>query len=101
MALNLQHQTPDEFAARFWQLVERLQQRAKTDDPLARAELGRLVWRVWSWIQAGDLTSNQVRLAFNAHFGRNLNATQWNNYVTTRLVPMKDRHLASLAEADL
>jgi hypothetical protein len=56
---------------------------------------------VWRWIQDGDLTSDQVRLSFNAHFGRSLTVAQWNSYVTSRLIPMKDRYLAALAEADL
>lgn len=60
-----------------------------------------MVWWIWTRIQAGDLTSDQVRLSFNAAFGRNLNTTQWNNLVTTRFAPMKDRYLALLAEAAL
>ncbi len=60
-----------------------------------------MIWWIWTRIQAGDLTSDQVRLSFNAAFGRNLNTTQWNSLVTTRFVPMKDRYLALLAEAAL
>jgi hypothetical protein len=75
--------------------------RAKEGNLDAAARRDFLVWRLWRWIQDGELTSNEVRLSFNAHFGRSLNTTQWNNLVTTRLVPMKDRHLAALAEADL
>jgi len=75
--------------------------RAKEGDSLAAAGRDRLVWRIWRWIQDGELTSDQVRLSFNAHFGRSLTTPQWNSLVNTRLVPMKDRHLASLAETDL
>ena len=92
MALNLQHQTASEFAARFW-------------TALAKAYYGGdkfryhfLVWWIWARIQAGDLTSDQVRLSYNSFFGKSLNTTQWNNLVTTRFVPIKDRYLAFIAE---
>ena len=95
MALNLRHQTAAEFAARFWQKVRTAYQAGN------KLEYHRLVWWVWQRIQDGDLTSDQVRISFNAAYGRSLNAAQWNNLVTNRLVPMKDRYLALLAEADL
>lgn len=95
MALNLQHQTAAEFAARFWRKV---QQAYQAGDKLT---YHRLIWWVWTKIQAGDLTSDQVRLSFNNAFGRSLNTTQWNNLVTTRFIPMKDRYLALLAEGEL
>jgi len=95
MALNLQHQTPAEFAARFWRKVQAAYQ---AGDKLT---YHRLIWWVWSRVQAGDLTNDQVRQSFNAAFGRSLNITQWNNLVTTRFVPIKDRYLALIAEADL
>ncbi len=101
MALTLKHQTQAEFAARFWVRVTEAQTLAKAGSKGAAALRDFLVWRVWSWIQTGDLTSDQVRLSFNAHFGRSLTAGQWNTLVTTRLIPMKDRHLAALAETDL
>ena len=95
MALNLQHQTPAEFAARFWRKVQAAYQ---AGDKLT---YHRLIWWVWSRVQAGDLTNDQVRQSFNAAFGRSLNITQWNDLVTTRFVPIKDRYLALIAEADL
>ena len=95
MALTLKHQTAGQFAARFW---SRVQAAHRSGDKLA---YHRLVWWVWTRIQAGDLTSNDVRLSYNAAYGKSLNSTQWNNLVTTRLVPIKDRYLALLAEADL
>jgi hypothetical protein len=95
MALQLRHQTKAEFAARFW---KRLQDAYRSGDQLT---YHRLVWWVWTRIQAGDLTSNEVRLSFNAAYGRNLNNTQWTALVTTRFVPIKDRYLALLAEGDL
>ena len=52
-------------------------------------------------IQKGNLTSTQVRDSYNAAFGKSLNTTQWNTLVSTRLVPMKDRYLAMLAEVEL
>ena len=94
MALTLNHQTAAEFAARFW---ARVQQAYQNDKP----EFERLVWWIWARVQAGDLTNEQVRLSFNAAFGRSLNVSQWNSFVTNRLVPIKDRYLARLAEAEL
>jgi hypothetical protein len=95
MALTLKHQTAAEFAARFW---NRLRVAFASGDKLI---YHRLIWWVWARIQAGDLTSDQVRLSFNAAYGRSLNTTQWNSLVTTRFIPIKDRYLALLAEGDL
>lgn len=95
MALNLSHQTAAQFAARFWERLRSAYQRGD------KAEYHRLIWWVWNRIQIGDLTSDQVRVSFNNAYGRSLNTAQWNNLVTTRFVPIKDRYLAWLAEADL
>ena len=95
MALNLNHQTAGQFAARFWR---RVQSAYQSNDKLT---YHRLIYWVWTRIQAGDLTSNQVRLSYNAEFNKSLNSTQWNSLVTTRFVPMKDRYLALLAEGEL
>ena len=95
MALNLRHQTAGQFAARFW---GRLQDAYQRGDKLT---YHRMVWWLWARIQAGDLTSDQVRLSFNAAFNRTLTTPQWNSLVTTRLVPIKDRYLALLAEGVL
>lgn len=95
MALNLQHQTPAEFAARFW---TRLRNAYRSGDQLT---YHRMVWWVWSKVQSGDLTNDAVRLSFNAAYGRSLTLPQWNSFVTSRLVPIKDRYLALLAEGDL
>ena len=100
MALPLNHQTAAQFAARFWTRLAEVHARAKEGNVRSAAIRDRLVWRIWRWIQDGDLTNDQVRLSFNAHFGRSLNLAQWNSYVNSRLIPMKDRHLASLAEGD-
>ncbi len=101
MALPLQHQTAAQFAARFWVRVTMAEGAARAGYLEAAARRDYLIWRIWRWIQDGDLTSDQVRQSFNSHFGRSLNTTQWNTLVTTRLIPMKDRHLAALAEAAL
>jgi hypothetical protein len=95
MALNLKHQTEAEFAARYWRRLDSALQR---NDKLVYY---RMVWWLWTRIQAGDLTSDQVRLSYNAHSGRTLTPAQWNNLVTTRLVPIKDRYLAFIAEGGL
>ena len=95
MPLALNHQTAAQFADRFW---AKLRAAYLAGDKLT---YHRLVWWIWSRIQAGDLTSNDVRLSYNAAYGKSLNTTQWNTLVTSRLVPIKDRYLAMLAEADL
>ena len=64
-------------------------------------EFARLITWVWQRVQAGDLTNDQVRLSYNAAYGKSLNVSQWNSLVTTRLVPIKDRYLAMLAEGNL
>lgn len=94
MALTLKHQTAAQFAARFWARVKAAYQNDKS-------EFERLVWWIWARVQDGSLTNDQVRLSFNAAYGRNMNTTQWNTFVSTRLVPIKDRYLARLAEGDL
>jgi len=95
MALDLKHQTAAEFAARFW---ARLKAAYQAGDKLA---YHRMIWWLWSKIQAGDLTSDQVRLSFNAAYSRTLTVAQWNSLVTTRFIPIKDRYLAMLAEGEL
>ena len=95
MALSLQHQTAAEFAARFWARVRSAYQSGD------KYEFARLVWWAWSRIQAGDLTSDQVRLSFNAAYGRSLSVAQWNSFVTATLVPIKDRYLAMRDQVDL
>lgn len=95
MALNLQHQTAAGFAARFW---TRLRRALNDGDKLT---YHRMIWWIWSKVQNGDLTNDQVRVSFNNAYGRSLTLPQWNNLVTTRFIPIKDRYLALLAEGDL
>ena len=95
MALNLKHQTAAQFAARFW---DKLQTAYQSGDKLT---YHRMVWWVWARVQAGDLTNDQVRLSFNTAYGRSLTTAEWNNFVTSRLIPIKDRYLSLLEEQDL
>ena len=95
MALNLKHQTAAQFAARFWAKVRAAYQSNN------KVEYARLITWVWQRVQAGDLTNDQVRLSFNAAYGRSLTVAAWNTLVSTKLVPIKDRYLAMLAEGDL
>lgn len=95
MALNLKHQTAAQFAARFW---TKLRSAYQSGDKLT---YHRMVWWIWSKVQSGDLTNDQVRQSFNAAYGRSLTLAQWNTLVTNRFVPIKDRYLAWLAEGDL
>jgi hypothetical protein len=92
MALNLQHQTPAQFAARYWTALR------ASYDAGDKARYHYLIWWVWDRIQVGDLTSDQIRLSYNAFFDKSLNTSQWNTLVTTRFVPIKDRYLAYIAE---
>ena len=91
----LRHQTKAEFAARVW---ARLRDAFAGGDKLT---YHRLVWWFWARLQVGDFTSDQARVSFNSAFDRTLNAAQWTALVTARLVPMKDRYLALLAEGAL
>jgi hypothetical protein len=95
MALDLKHQTAAQFAARFW---AKLRSAYQSGDKLT---YHRLVWWIWKQVQDGSLTNDQVRLSFNAAYDRSLTTAQWNTLVSTKLVPIKDRYLALLAEADL
>lgn len=95
MALDLRHQTPAEFAERFWKRVQDAYASGQ------KLEWHRLIWWLWSKVRAGDITNDQARLSFNAAFGRSLTLAQWNTFVTTKLVPIKDRYLAMQSEADL
>lgn len=95
MALTLQHQTAAEFAARFWAGVRDAYQRGD------KYEFAKRIWWVWTKVQAGDLTSDQVRQGFNAAYGRSLNTTQWNTFVTNTLVPIKNRYLAMRDQVDV
>ena len=94
--MNLQHQTDAELAVRFWQ---RLRDAYRAGDKL---RYHYMVWRIWRWVQDGDLTSDQVRVSFNAFFGTNYaSGSEWNTFVTTRMVPIKDRYLSFIAESEL
>ena len=91
MALNLRHQTPGEFAAKFWE-------RAQAADKL---EFSRLMYWLTRRIVAGDLTDLQARNSFNAAFGRSLTAGQWTTLRASRITPAHDRYAAMLAEGGL
>ena len=92
MALTLTYQTPAQFAARFW---TRLKAAYERGDKYA---YHFMIWWIWAHIQAGDFTSDQVRLSYNAFFNKSLTTTQWNTLVTNRFVPIKDRYLAMITE---
>jgi len=95
MALNLHHQTPAEFAAKFW---ARLQAAYQRGDKILFA---RMIWWLSNRVQAGDITSNDARLTFNTAYGRSLSVAQWNSFVTNTLTPIRDRYQAMLDQADL
>ena len=95
MALSLTYQSEAQFADRFW---SRLRDAYRSGDKFA---FSRLIWWLYGKVQSGDLTSNQVRLSFNAAYGRSLNSTQWNSFVSGTLAPIRDRYQAILDQADL
>ena len=95
MALSLLHQTAAQFAARFW---ARLRAAYVAGDKMAYS---RMIWWLYRKVQAGDLTTNDVRVSFNAAYGRALTLAQWNTFVTSTLKPIRDRYQALLDEADL
>jgi hypothetical protein len=95
MALNLQHQTAAEFAARFWARV--LQARASRE----QVTYCKLLWWLTRKLVAGDITDAQARNSFNTAYGRALNATQWTNLRSARITPAHDRYEAMLNEGDL
>jgi len=94
LALNLQHQTAAEFAARFWLRVRRAQD---TDKVL----FGKLCAWLIARITAGDITDVQARTSFNTVFGRSLTAGQWTTLKTSRIQPAGDRYNAMRAEGAL
>lgn len=94
MALNLQHQTAAEFAARFWLRVQRAQDADKV-------LFGQLCAWLIARINAGDITDAQARTSFNTVFGRSLTAVQWTTLKTSRIQPAGDRYNAMLAEGTL
>ena len=95
MALDLKHQTASQFAARFW---AKLKAAYQAGDKLA---YHRMIWWLWKAVTDGQLNNDAVRQSFNTAYGRSLTLAQWNTFVTSRLVPIKDRYLAFLAESDL
>lgn len=82
MALNLQHQTAAEFAARFRARF----QRAERDDAW------RLAAKLLGWIESGDITDTQARNAFG------LTVTQWNT-LKSKMTTMRTRYNELLAAA--
>jgi hypothetical protein len=95
VALNLKHQTGAQFAARFWQKLR------ATHASGNKIEFARMVWWLYGRVQAGDFTTNEVRLSFNAAYGRNLTAGQWATFVSGTLAPIRDRYQVMLDQADL
>lgn len=95
MALDLRHLTPAQFADRFWARLRLLYRDGN------KFEFARMIHRLYSWVQAGDLTNDQVRVSFNAAYGRSLNPAQWNTFVNDTLVPIKDKYLSIIQQEDL
>jgi len=52
-------------------------------------------------VVGGSFTSNDVRLSYNTYFNKSLNLAQWNDLITNRLIPARDRYQAILDEAPL
>lgn len=107
MALNFNHNTPAQIAAQFWQRLRDVRVRVEAAAPgsparrEAAVEFARMVWKLYGHVQAGDFTSNEVRLSFNAAYNRSLTAGQWTTFVQDTLKPIRDRYQAMLDQADL
>lgn len=95
MALNLQHQTAAEFAARFWAAVQKAYQDGD------KSQYGRLLYWLERKLVAGDITDTQARNSFNVAFSRTLNAAQWTTLRTSRIKIAHDRYAAMLSEGAL
>jgi hypothetical protein len=92
MALNLRHQTAEQFAARYWARVEDAFRSGN------KLEFCRLLWWLTRKLVAGDITDAQARVSYNTAFGKTLNATQWTNLRSSRITPAHDRYQAILDE---
>lgn len=91
ISIILIHQTMGEFATRFWHRV--------SDAYVNNKEMfSYLIWWLYNRVTAGNFTSNDVRLSYNAYYNKSLTITQWNNLVSTRIVPIRDRYQAMLDE---
>ena len=99
--LALVFQTGAEFAARFWRELQELRRLADEGQLRAKIEFSRRIWWLYEHVQIGDFTSNDVRVTFNTAYNRNLNTPQWSAFVTTTLMPIRDRYQAMLDQADL
>ena len=95
MALNLQHQTAAEFAARFWRAVRAAY--ASGD----KIPFCRLLYWLERRLVAGDITDTGARTTYNDAFGKALTAGQWTTLRTNRIKPAHDRYAAMLAEGEL
>jgi hypothetical protein len=95
VALNLNHQSPGEFAARFWKKARQAFQSGN------KTEFCRLMWWLTERLVAGDITDTQARSSFNTAYSRSLTAGQWTTLRASRITPAHDRWVAMLAEADL
>lgn len=95
MALDLQHQTAAQFAARFWARVQAARQAGD------QVRFSRLMWWLTQRLVAGDITDAQARNSFNSAFDRTLTAAQWTTLRANRITPAHDRYAAMLAEGDL
>lgn len=95
MAFILQHQSPAEFAARFWEACKATKQSGD------QVRYCRLLYWLERRLVAGDITNNGARVSFNTAFNRTLNAAQWTTLRDTRIKPAHDRYAAILADGDL
>ncbi len=96
MALNLRHQTPQQFATRFWLQMQANYAAGQAGNEDAKVQFCRGAWKLSGWIAAGDVTSDQARQSYNTVFGTNLNTTQWNNTKVPILTAARDKYQAIL-----
>lgn len=95
MPLVLQHQTAEQFAARYWRAV---QEAENSGDTVRQTRL--LAW-LEQRLSDGDLTELQARTAFNSVYERGLTQAQWAQMRANRIRPAGDRWRAIKAEGKL
>lgn len=104
MALNLKHNTGPQLAARFWSRAKRKYKEAQGSGHAARQALcdySEMIWWLATRVQAGNLSSNEVRLSYNAAFGKTLTAGQWNTLVTGTFIPIRDRYELLITQGEV
>lgn len=104
MALNPIHQTKAELAARFWSRAKQKYQESLGTGHgarVAKCDYAEMIWWISNRVAAGDITNNDVRLSYNAAFGKSLTAGQWTTLVTGTFTPIRDKYQALIDQGEV